>query len=77
MCTHAESVNIILAVQVNTVSSKSATASQTGDTGERGGAAINVRKANTSYKTDENTEYFLLVVECSTQSQGRGIERKV
>ena len=36
--THAESVNIILAVQVYTVSSKSATASQTGDTGERGGA---------------------------------------
>ena len=51
-----------------TVCRTAATASHAEDTGERGGAAVDVRKVrkvNTSDNSDENTVYSLLVVECS------------
>ena len=51
-----------------TVCGPAATASHAEDTGERGGAAVIVRKVNTSGISDENTVFSLLVVECQNQS---------
>jgi hypothetical protein len=50
---------------VSTVFRTAATASHAEDNGERGGAAVDVRKVNLSDNSNENTVYSLLFVECS------------
>ena len=68
---------------MSTVFRTAATASHAEDTGERGGAAVDVRKVNTSDNSNENTVYSLLLVECSepvstaVQSRWKEIGTKV